>query len=550
LRCDDERIQVLKKDVDDQEMSKLRKRKWLWWSLGLLGVALLAAILVALIFSFDGEALKQKLIEQVRVEKQRELRIDGSLRLKFLPRLSVEMQSVSLSNREGRGEFLRLGQLSGALEILPLLEGRIVVNRVEIRDWTLLVERDTEGRYNFDDLLLATEDDSAPLDMEVAKLLLLNGTVHWRDAISGSELTVEQVYLRSGRLGRQSHGKLEMEGNLRVEEEGAHFGFALESLYRLDGVAQTLRLDQARLVLKGQGYGMERARLNLSARYAHGDLRKMAINLVQLHAQGEGERQGGGRLTGTLDLGEWRWQRAILPWLKKMSANLNLMRSVDGDKVSARFYLDEMRVQGDVAYGEHLSMNWQGEWQKHVYKGGITASVSLQQDAAGLRLRSDDVRGQVQVEMDAMLAKALDMRLDGTLAFVLGMNGEQQGGGEFRLAQDDVQLAAFWQLRYEQPPRLSFQANLNRLNLDQYLRETDNASVAQTASPEISTNNRKHAGLEVDGVVRVGFLQYKGVRMENLESRIRLHQGQLEMRAEVAPKPAVVAPPVRSRRKH
>jgi uncharacterized protein involved in outer membrane biogenesis len=539
--------------ANHREMSGSRKRKRLWWGLGLFGVVLLAVILVALSFSFDGEALKQGLIEQARVEKQRELRIDGPLRLKFLPRLSVEMQSASLSNREGKGEFLRLGHLRGALEILPLLTGRIVVNRVEIRDWSLWIERDAEGHYNFDDLLLATEDDSAPLDLEVEKLLLLNGDIHWRDAVNGGELAAEQVYLRSDHLGRQSHGKLEMGGNLRAGEGDAHLGFALETLYRLDGAAQTLQLDQARLSLKGKGYGMERARLSLSARYARGDLRQMALDLVQLRLQGEGERQGDS-LTGALDLAEGRWQRAALPRLKKLSASLSLKRAANKDKASARLDLDELRVQDGVAHGERLSLVWQGEWRAHGYKGEIATPVSLAQDADGLHLRADDVQGQAQVEAGAMLARALDARLDGKLAFDLGQT-KTQGEGELRLAQDDSKLEASWRLLHGQPPRLSVQASLNQLNLDQYLRDIADAGAAQSASSQESiASEDANAGLEIDGTVRVGLLQYKGLRMENLESRIRLHQGRLEMLAETPPKsvaePRRRPPPARSRRTH
>ncbi|MDR1889905.1 MAG: AsmA family protein [Zoogloeaceae bacterium] len=530
-------------------MSESGKYKRLWWSLGLVGAVLLAAVLIAFIFSFDGERLKQGLIEQVRAEKQRELRIDGPLRLKLLPRLSVETQAIRLSNREGKGEFLRLGRVSGALEILPLLTGRIVINRIEIRDWSLQIERDAEGRYNFDDLLVSTEDDSAPLDLEVEKLLLLNGEIHWRDATSGGELTAEQVYLRSDHLGRQAHGRLEMGGNLRGGATGAHLGFALETLYRLDGAAQTLQLDQARLSLKGQGYGMERARLNLSARYVHGDLQKMALDLVQLHVRGEGERQGAS-LTGELDLNELHWQAAVVPRLKKLSASLNLKQAVD--KANVRLTVDGIRAQDGEASNEGLRLDWQGEWQKQGYKGEIASPVVLEQDDKGFSLRADAVQGRVQIAAGATFSRALDVRLDGKLAFNFGLEDEARGAGELHLAQDDSKLDARWQLLHGQPSRLTFQASLDQLNLDQYLRAdtavtTGTAVAAQEPPPEVAVAGNAEAELEIDGTMRVGMLQYKGLRMENLESRLSLKQGRLEM-VSGAP-PAAAIPPAPPRRK-
>ncbi|GHU45442.1 hypothetical protein AGMMS50289_16670 [Betaproteobacteria bacterium] len=522
----------------------------------MVGAILLVATLVALIFSFDGEALKQSLIEQVRVQKQRELRIDGALRLKLLPRLAVEMQAVSLSNRDGKGEFLRLGRVSGALEILPLLTGKIVINRIEIRDWSLQIERDAEGRYNFDDLLVTSKDDSAPLDWEVEKLLLLDGNIHWRDAISdaGNEWALEQVYLRSDHLGRQAHGRLEMGGNLRDGKKDTQIGFALETLYRLDGAAQTLQLDQAKLTLKGQGYGVEKARLNLSARYVRGDARQMALNLVQLHVQGEGERQGAS-LAGAFDLNELYWQRATLPQLKKLSASLNFKQAASqtSNRASVRLALDEMEPVEPARHAQRLSLDWQGEWQKQGFKGEIVIPVSFAQDEKGLHLRADAVQGQAQAAAGATFARALDVHLDGKLAFDWGLANEAQGNGELHLTQDDSKLDATWQLLHGQPPRLNFQVSLNQLNLDQYLRAdgdaTDTATAAQastqTAIPDVSAATGN--AMELDGTLRVRLLQYKGLRMENLDSRISLKQGKLEMIAETSPKSS--APPASAKRK-
>lgn len=540
MRCNNrrnnEKIPTLEQASEKQDMSKSKKRKWRWWSLGLVGAVLLVATLTALIFSFDGEALKQSLIEQVRVEKQRELRIDGALRLKLLPRLSVEMQAVSLSNRDGKGEFLRLGRVSGALEILPLLSGKIIINRIEIRDWSVQIERDAEGHYNFDDLLVTTKDDSAPLDLEVEKLLLLDGNIHWRDATSGHEVAVEQVYLRSDHLGRQAHGRLEMGGNLRDGKEDTQLGFALETLYRLDGVAQTLQLDQAKLTLKGQGYGVEKARLNLSARYARGDARQMALDLVQLHVQGEGEWQEAS-LTSTLDVNELRWQRAALPLVKKITASLNLKTATD--KMAARFALDE-----PANNEQRLNLDWQGEWQKQEVKGEFATLVAFAQDEKGLRLRADAMQGRAQFAAGATFVRALDVRLNGKLAFDVDWAGKAAGNGELRLAQDDSKLDAVWQLRHGdahgKAPRLTFQASLNQLNLDQYLRADSEAAVVTRTQPRETTVAAKatptDAGLELDGTVHVGWLEYKGLRMENLDSRIRLQQGRLEMVADAPPK--------------
>ncbi|MDR0736351.1 MAG: AsmA family protein [Zoogloeaceae bacterium] len=531
-----------------------KRRSWRYWLSGGAAFVLLALLLLMFV-RFDGEALKASLIERVRAEKQRELRMDGPLRLKLLPRLSVEMSEVRLLDAAGEADFLTLGRLDGALELLPLIGGKILINRIEIRDWTLHLERDADGRYNFDDLLSDSETDDAPLDVEAEKLVLLNGRVTWRDALEGRQLTLDKVFLRSGRLGLHTQGKLEMGATLRMgmaeDAQAAQIGMTLDTLYRLDDAALRLRLDNPRVNLKGHGGALEQARLVLTARQIQADLSAPSFDLSQLRAQGErvAPEAADDRLTGEIELEALRWQHAA-PLLRGLKAHLALA----DDTLKASLNLEALQGENGRMESPDIALDWAGNWRQHRYQGKLVAPLRVEDDARGLHVRVDALQGEMRVDPGPMLAEALNLRLSG--AFSLDAGGATaegaaiaeesgQGAGNLRFDLDDSQLALRWQWKQGlpgRPPRLEFQAHLDQLNLDRYLRaeaalETASQEPAARAATGDAMNKTEAAvaaakedSLEISGQARIDELRYKGAQMRHLESRVCFSHGELSIR--------------------
>ncbi|MDR0674019.1 MAG: AsmA family protein [Zoogloeaceae bacterium] len=527
------------------------RRPWWRWLSG--GAALVFFALLLLMFvRFDGEALKTSLIERVRAEKQRELRIDGPLRLKLLPRLSVEMSDVRLLDSAGEADFMTLGRLDGALELLPLITGKIRINRIEIRDWTLHLERDADGRYNFDDLLSDSQADNAPLDVEAEKLVLLNGRLTWKDAAEGRQLALEKVFLRSGRLGLQAQGKLEMGATLRMgaaeDADAARIGVTLDTLYRLDGAARRLRLDNPRVNLRGHGAALEETRLVLGARQIQADLSAPGLELTQLHAQGERPVSAAADgLTGVIELEALRWQRDA-PLMRGLKAHLALA----DDTLKANLNLEIAQGENGRMESSGLLLDWTGNWRQHRYQGELAVPLyGMVDDARGLHVVGDGLQGEIRVDSGPLLAEALNLRLSGAFSLDSGGAAEEpgRGSGNLRIDLDDSQLALLWQWTQGlagRSPRLEFQAHLNQLDLDRYLRaEAASEEAAQEAAPHPADDKAtdetatKDGRLEISGEARINDLRYKGARMQRLESRVCFSRGALSIqRADAAPKNA------------
>ncbi|MCL2022564.1 MAG: AsmA family protein [Betaproteobacteria bacterium] len=494
-----------------------RIRKALLGTMCLVFLAFLAVCFIG----FDGEALKERIVAEAQAKTGRALEIKGALRLKILPRLAVEINDARLSGPNGEGEFLQIGQLRGALEILPLLGGRISVNQVEARDFALFAERNADGSTNFDDLFSKDEEsDQKPLDLAIGKLALLGGRLSWHEVASGQRFLLEDVYLRSDAMGLAAEGGLEMGGKIASAPlEG--MALKLDARYRIDGATKTLRLDAPRLSSKAPGE--EKAKLDWSARQVVVDWGALALSMSGLKLEGH----YAGRLAAVLELDEFTWRQEggsaqggalRLAWRPEESGKKDPDFSLEAK-------LGALTGAGGNWQGDALEATFAGKWQESNLSGRLVLPFVLQRrDDGGMRLGVEAFTVEAKAA-GGRLKEALDTRLQGNFAILLP---EGASSGKWQISQADSRLDFAWQTTL--PLRLSFQASLNQLDVDRYwdmgAQSAREEEADKTGAEEASSSGPAFAG-EVEGILRIGELRVNGIRIENLESRIVWTGGKL-----------------------
>ncbi len=117
-------------------------------------VVIVLGLWATVVMYFDEERLKQIAIDQVRAQTGRELRIDGPLELKLLPRLSLRARDVKLSgppNFAGPGLF-EADELNMSLALFPLLRGEVETGDIGLENSRLVLHTDRAGRSSMDGL--------------------------------------------------------------------------------------------------------------------------------------------------------------------------------------------------------------------------------------------------------------------------------------------------------------------------------------------------------------------------------------------------------------
>ncbi|MCK2183852.1 AsmA family protein [Halomonas getboli] len=268
-------------------------------AVGVLGLVLVGAVVFITTF-FDPEDLKPRLIDVVREHSGLELELDGPLSWSFYPRLGVGVASAEarLPGQAAEAEpFAAFDHAEVSLAMAPLLRGEIAIDGLTLDGLDLNLERDAEGRGNWQTLIerLRSRSEQAEsvlapasagpnpgasgLDvaLNIASVQLRNGHIDYRDLQAGRELMLSGVDITGSNvnpdkpfplsasldvalndaLGAEtprlaSQLSLETQVSLGLAE-GRHVleGLSLSSSTRLDGEkeAQEAELDADQLVL-------------------------------------------------------------------------------------------------------------------------------------------------------------------------------------------------------------------------------------------------------------------------------------------------------------
>ncbi len=205
----------------------------------LLGVAGVLLLLVAglgvALATLDFGRFAGPVAAQVQRVTGRALAFEGEVSLRLLPRPSLSLRDVVLANAPGgsRPQMLRIGRLEAELELWPLVvQRRLHIVRLVARDADVLLERDAEGRGNWEmgAAEAAAEGAAPPAPMVrsgkgglplVDTMELVNVAVGWRDARAGGEM--HSVLLRELRFSARTGERMSVSGALVHREQVVGF---------------------------------------------------------------------------------------------------------------------------------------------------------------------------------------------------------------------------------------------------------------------------------------------------------------------------------------
>lgn len=153
---------------------------------GVLVIAIPVAAIGAAAWFLNGEAVKARLIEQVRRATGRELTIAGPVSLAWSFSPTIALSDVSLANPPGfaQSRMAHVDRVEVQLALAPLFHREIDVTRIAIATPSVRLERDAAGRSNWDFRPPSTPaaNPSAPTQPSADRIKLAIGTIDITDA--------------------------------------------------------------------------------------------------------------------------------------------------------------------------------------------------------------------------------------------------------------------------------------------------------------------------------------------------------------------------------
>jgi AsmA protein len=217
----------------------------------LLGLGALVLIVVAGVavfaLTFDPNRYKGEIERLAKEQTGRTLSIKGDIGLAFWPSLGAKVSGVTFSERNSPQEFVSFDSAHASVKLLPLLSGQYIVDTVSLSGFKARIVKGKDGRFNFSDLVEQQggkppaaekkpkdEKKSGPVVFDIGGVNIERASISYSDLQAGQEYVLEDLKLKTGRIGQNAEGKLEFATVAKRKSPPLQAKLALDGRYKLD----------------------------------------------------------------------------------------------------------------------------------------------------------------------------------------------------------------------------------------------------------------------------------------------------------------------------
>ncbi|MCP3870860.1 MAG: AsmA family protein [Gammaproteobacteria bacterium] len=470
--------------------------KIIGWTVGIIVVLLVVAVIV-LPQIIDPNDYKDQIVEKVRLETGRTLRIDGDVGLSVLPWLGIEISAMELSNAKGfEGiEFASVEHAAVRVKLMPLLSRQLEVDTIGLKGLKLNLAKAKDGTTNWDDMAgggsaqdaqpkasdpatTGTESESKmPLEaFTIRGVDISDARISWQDQSAGQTYIVDKFNLKTGALARGKPVDLTMSMMLEGKEAAITADVELNATISVDESADMVDVSGLKLQLNGKGESLP-----------GGQLEAVLEAVVKLAMNGE-----------SLDVSG----------LKLSAAGLDVTGGLKGKDLTGA-----PTFSGDLQLAELDLRQWLADQ-------GV-ASVSMADPKAltrvGVSLTLEN-KGST-TRFNDLLIQLDDTRIDGTAS----LQGSAVG---FKLNVDAIDLD-----RYMPPSSAPAEKGAAPAQPAASEAPASTPPAASAESPLLPVETLR--GLNIDGVLNVGKLIVSKLLAEQLQVTVKAKDGKLALGQQV-----------------
>lgn len=490
--------------------------KYLLFALGAL-VLLLGAVLAYIAATFDPNAYKPQVIQLVKEKKQRDLKLDGDIKLKFWPSIGADLGKLALSEFKSDKEFASVENARVSLKLIPLLSKKVIVDQLEIKGVRATIVRYKDGRMNIDDLLSKEEKKQEQIEFDIDHVKLENAALTFRDEAQGTQYALSNFNLKTGRVAPNVPGNIDLSAVVQSSKPVVNLNVALKTKLTFDLDNQLFAFDGLALEAKGQAADISNMNLKVS-----------------------------GGVTAKLKSGEFTTDKLAVA-MTGISGKDNLDIKLDAPKFS---------VTSDKASGDKVTIaakitNAQGTTSANVVLPGVEGTAQAFK-SAGMTLDLDMTQGpqsikakvtsplsgnfqtqqislpQLRVNITATGPNIPGKSLSGELAGNASVNGsKQQVQANLAGKVSDSTIKAQLGVNGFTPPGLTFDVDIDQLDLDRYAPGGGATASGGAADKPIDVSALRT--LRANGRLHIGSLKASNLKATNVRLEIKAGGGRVDV---------------------
>jgi AsmA protein len=488
-------------------------------TLGIL-ILLFGGVLAYIAATFDPNEYKPQIVQAVKEHTQRELKLEGDIKLALFPSIGARVGKAALSERGGKGQFAAVTDLKVVVKLAPLLSRQVVVDAIEVKGLRANLVRFKDGKTNFDDLAGAGAKPApksgapgAPLKIDIDHVLIEDSAFTFADQAAGARYELSKVNLKTGRIASGVPTRIDLAATLRSDKPKLDVEATVKARAVIDLEKQRYTLEGLDVAAKGAAAGM--TSLALSAK---GDV------ALRPAAQELSASKLAVALSGKPAAGEFNVKFEI--------PRLNVSKeSVSGERIALEATMNETKRKL-VAKIELSALTGNAAAFK---AAALAADVELRQEGAAVKAKFvSPAAGSLDQQRFALSKLAANFTvnhaqlpknpLEATLDGALEVDwGKQTASSTFAATIDESTIKGKAGVARFDPPYYTFDLDVDRLDADRYLPKTD----AKAKQPEQPLDLSALKALNASGSVRIGSLKVSNVKASNVKLDIKAANGKL-----------------------
>jgi uncharacterized protein involved in outer membrane biogenesis len=206
---------------------------------GILSIIVLVLMVVGYFAAtFNPNDYKDEIIKLVKDKKERNLHIDGDIKLTYWPKIGADLGKLSISEHQSDKEFASVNSVKVALAVMPLLKKELVVDTVYVDGAKANVVKYKDGKFNFDDLL--SKEESKLIKFDIQGVNVSNSEVRYTDEAADAKYNITKLNMKSGHIALaepvdldtdftltankpETAANINLKGNFLVDPKTKHF---------------------------------------------------------------------------------------------------------------------------------------------------------------------------------------------------------------------------------------------------------------------------------------------------------------------------------------
>ena len=487
-----------------------------YWRHALAGIFLVVMFFVGIIslsfYLFDANYFKSQMVDYVKTHNQRDLTLEGDIKVTFFPQLGLDSGKMSLSQRNSSKGFASIENARFYIAWLPLIRKQLQIERVSLEGVHANIIRYKDGTSNFADLLVA-DNSLNEVKFEIDSLKIKNSSANFQDESSGTLFALHDLNIETGKLSDATPGKVS--ATFRLESNKPHIDtkVKLSSHILFELKANHYEFDNVEGELDGEIAGLTNLLLNFQGSInSYQAAGRFVVEKFVANAKGKLENR---KLDAKLELPKLE---IIKNKLNGNSLNFKANLLQEDENLNASFEIPTFELNYKKLTADTVTSNFDLFKTGRTLQGKFTSPLDIDFETMLIKLPNmvSSLTGSHPI-----FANKLTASLSGNL--LLNAN-EQQLKLDFKSKIDESNFQGSFSVQDFARPTYTVNVGVDTLDLDRYLA-TDYSKRWQDNALPFDFNGIKDLNLRCK--LRGGEFTFAKLKASNLVADIKIDPSNL-----------------------